>query len=161
MAPGKESTCNVGVLGSIPGLGRYPGEGKGYPLQYSDLENSIDSPRGHKELDTTEQLSLSTTLKGFPGNSVVKNPPAMQETCVWSLGREDTMKEEMATYSSIFARKILWTEESGRLRSMGSQRVGHDLLTEHTSTKPLWKLYFCCFPDKLFNLTHWVAVTIW
>ena len=82
MAPGKESTCNEGDLGSIPGLGRYPGEGKGYPPQYSDLENSIDSPRGHKELDTTEQLSLSTTLKGFPGNSVVKNPPAMQEKCV-------------------------------------------------------------------------------
>ena len=39
---GKESTCNVGDLGSIPGLGRYPGEGKGYPLQYSSLENSID-----------------------------------------------------------------------------------------------------------------------
>ena len=82
MAPGKESTCNEGDLGSIPGLGRYPGEGKGYPLQYSGLEKSIDSPWGHKELDTTEQLSLSTTLKGFPGNSVVKNPPAMQETCV-------------------------------------------------------------------------------
>ena len=40
---GKESTCNVGDLGSIPGLGRYPGEGKGYPLQYSGLENSMDS----------------------------------------------------------------------------------------------------------------------
>ena len=39
---GKESTCNVGDLGSIPGLGRYPGEGKGYPLQYSGLENSMD-----------------------------------------------------------------------------------------------------------------------
>ena len=39
---GKESTCNVGDLGSIPGLGRSPGEGKGYPLQYSDLENSTD-----------------------------------------------------------------------------------------------------------------------
>ena len=39
---GKESTCNVGDLGSIPGLGRSPGEGKGYPLQYSDLENSMD-----------------------------------------------------------------------------------------------------------------------
>ena len=39
---GKESTCNVGDVGSIPGLGRYPGEGKGYPLQYSNLENSID-----------------------------------------------------------------------------------------------------------------------
>ena len=39
---GKESTCNAGELGSIPGLGRSPGEGKGYPLQYSGLENSMD-----------------------------------------------------------------------------------------------------------------------
>ena len=39
---GKESTCNVGDLGLIPGLGRSPGEGKGYPLQYSGLENSTD-----------------------------------------------------------------------------------------------------------------------
>ena len=39
---GKESTCNVGDLGSIPGLGRFPGEGNGNPLQYSCLENSMD-----------------------------------------------------------------------------------------------------------------------
>ena len=39
---GKESTCNVGDLGSIPGLGRSPGEGKGYQIQYSDLENPMD-----------------------------------------------------------------------------------------------------------------------
>ena len=39
---GKESACNVGGLGSIPGLGRFPGEGKGDPLQYSGLENSMD-----------------------------------------------------------------------------------------------------------------------
>ena len=39
---GKESTCNPGDLGSIPGLGRSPGEGKGYPLQYSGLENPMD-----------------------------------------------------------------------------------------------------------------------
>ena len=39
---GKESTCNVGILGSIPGLGRYPGERKGYLFQYSGLENSMD-----------------------------------------------------------------------------------------------------------------------
>ena len=39
---GKESSCNVGDLGLIPGLGRSPGEGKGYPLRYSGLENSID-----------------------------------------------------------------------------------------------------------------------
>ena len=38
----KESTCNAGDLGSIPGLGRSPGEGKGYPFQYSGLENSMD-----------------------------------------------------------------------------------------------------------------------
>ena len=39
---GKESACNAGGLGSIPGLGRFPGEGKGYPLQYSGLKNSMD-----------------------------------------------------------------------------------------------------------------------
>ena len=43
---GKESACNVGDLGSIPGLGRSPGEGKGYPLQYSGLENSMDESMG-------------------------------------------------------------------------------------------------------------------
>ena len=42
VSAGKESTCNVGDLGSIPGLGRSPGEGKGYPLQYSGLDNSMD-----------------------------------------------------------------------------------------------------------------------
>ena len=41
-SPGKESACNAGDLGSIPGLGRLPGEGKGYPLQYFGLENSMD-----------------------------------------------------------------------------------------------------------------------
>ena len=41
-AAGKEAACNEGDLGSIPGLGRSPGEGKGYPLQYSSLENSVD-----------------------------------------------------------------------------------------------------------------------
>ena len=54
------STCSVGDQGSIPALGRSPEEGKGYPLQYSCLENSMDySPWGCKESDTTEQLSLS------------------------------------------------------------------------------------------------------
>ena len=43
---GKESTCNAGDLGSIPGLGKFPGGGKGYPLQYSGLENSRDREAG-------------------------------------------------------------------------------------------------------------------
>ena len=56
---GKESACTVGDLGSIPELGRSPGEGKGYPLQYSGLENSMDyTPWGRKESDTTEQCSF-------------------------------------------------------------------------------------------------------
>ena len=52
----KEFACNARDLGSIPGLGRSPGEGNGYPLQYSGLENSMAgySSWGHKELDTTE-----------------------------------------------------------------------------------------------------------
>ena len=56
---GKESTYNVGDSGSIPGSGRSPREGIGYPLQYSGLENSMDlySPWGHKESDMTEQLN--------------------------------------------------------------------------------------------------------
>ena len=55
---GKESTYSVGDLGLTPQLGRYPGEGKGYPLQYSDLENPTDSPWCRKS--RTEQLSLSS-----------------------------------------------------------------------------------------------------
>ena len=61
---GKESTCNAGDPGSIPWLGRFPGEGKGYPLRNSGLQNST-SPWGCKESDMTECFSLSlhfTTL---------------------------------------------------------------------------------------------------
>ena len=57
---------------------------------------------------------------------LVKNPPAVQETWVPSLGWEDPLEKEMATHSSTLAWKIPWTEEPGRLQSMGSQRVGHD-----------------------------------
>ena len=56
---GKESACSVGDLGSTPGLGRSPGEGKGYPLQYSGLESSMEyTVHGVAESDKTEQLSL-------------------------------------------------------------------------------------------------------
>ena len=57
---------------------------------------------------------------------MVKNPPAMQKTWVRSLGLEEPLEKRMATCSSILAWEILWTEEPGRLQSMGSQRVGHD-----------------------------------
>ena len=65
---GQESSCNMGHLGLIPGLRQSPGEGNGYPLQYSGLENSMDcivhvySPWGCKESDTTAQLSISLSI---------------------------------------------------------------------------------------------------
>ena len=96
---GKESTCNAGSLGSIPGSGRSTGEGIGYPLQYS-------------------WASLVVEL--------VKNLPAMQETWVQSLGLEDPLEKGKAIHSSILAWRIPWTEKPGRLQSMGLQRVGHN-----------------------------------
>ena len=66
----KESACNVGDLGLIPGLGRFPGEGNGNPLQYSCLENPHGqgsladySPQDHKESDMPEQLSTHHSTK--------------------------------------------------------------------------------------------------
>ena len=57
---------------------------------------------------------------------MVKHLPAMQETRVRSLVREDPLEKEMATHSSTLAWKIPWTKEPSKLQSMGSQRVGHD-----------------------------------
>ena len=57
---------------------------------------------------------------------IVKNLPAMQEPQVQSLGQKDPLEKRTATYSSILARRIPWTEEPGRLQSMGLQRVRHD-----------------------------------
>ena len=56
----------------------------------------------------------------------VKHLPIVREIRVESLGREDLLEKEMATHSSSLAWKIPWTEEPGRLQSMGLQRVGHD-----------------------------------
>ena len=76
----KASACNVGDLGSIPGLGRSPGEGNGYPLQYSCLENPTDrgtwraTVHGIPESDTTEQLHF-TSLLTVTEREVLKSPP--------------------------------------------------------------------------------------
>ena len=64
--------------------------------------------------------------RGFPGGSVVKSPPAKQET----QGLEGPLEKEMATHSSILAWRIPRTEEPGGLQSMGSQRVRHNLATK-------------------------------
>ena len=64
-----------------------------------------------------------TYVGGCPGGSVVKNPPAVQETWVWSLSRENPLEKGMATHSSILAWRIPWTEEPGGLQHMGSQSL--------------------------------------
>ena len=71
---------------------------------------------------------------GFPGGSMVKNLPAMQEPLVQSLGQEDLLEEKMATHSSILAWRIPWTEESGRQQSMGSELTQVKQLSRHTHT---------------------------
>ena len=100
---GKESACNVGDLGLIPGMGKSPGEGKGYHL------SPFSPPDRDRRGDSPAWSALVT----------VKRLPTMQETWVQSMGREDPLEKEMATHSSILAWKIPWTEEPGGLPSMG------------------------------------------
>ena len=82
---GKESACDAGHLGSSPGLGRPPGEGRVYPLQYSGLENPMDySPWGHKELDTTERPPShhDPMEHSTPGLPVPYHLPDLCSTCL-------------------------------------------------------------------------------
>jgi len=79
---GKESTCNAGDPGSIPRLGRSTGEGKGYPLQYSGLENSMDCiVHGVTESDTTEWLSLHFRLEDARSSL---GDAGLWNACYWS-----------------------------------------------------------------------------
>ena len=69
-----------------------------------------------------DDFKIMMLTVGFPGGSAVKNPLAMQETWVQSLGWEDFLEKEIATHSSILAWRIPWTEESDGLQSMDSQK---------------------------------------
>ena len=100
----KKSAWNTGDPGSIPGSGRSPRKGIGYPLRYS-------------------WASLRKNGKEFFG-SAGKELPAMRETWFWSLGWEDSLEKGMATHSSILTWRIPWT-----LWSMGLQRIGHKWAT--------------------------------
>ena len=96
---GKESACNAGDPGLIPGLGRFPGGGIGYPLQYS-WASLVDQ--------------------------MVKNPPAMWETWVQSLGGKIPWRRAWQHTLVFLPGESPWTEEPGGLQFMTSQRVGHD-----------------------------------
>ena len=105
---GKESACNVGDLDLIPGLGRSPEEGKGYPLQYS-------------------RASLVVQL--------VKNLPAMRETWVWSQVWVGKIRWRRAWQPTLvfLPGESPWTEVPGRLQPMGSQSVGHNWAPKHNT----------------------------
>ena len=119
-------------------------------------------------------LALQWSLGGFLGGSAVKNPPAMQETWVGSLGWEDPLEERIATHSSILAWRILCIEEPGGLQSVGLKRVWHswsDWAHTHAQWSLLWitsKLLYsnlcshhhmtfslCCCISNLFIEGHW------
>ena len=86
------------------------------------------SVEGHLDFPSVLPIvnSVAVNIGGYPGGSVVKNLPAMQETQVWSLSQEDPLEKGMATHSSIPVWRIPHTQEPGGLPSMGLQRVGHD-----------------------------------
>ena len=77
------------------------------------------------------------TPKGCPGDSVVKNLPAVQESQVQSLDWKDPLEKRMAAHLSILAWRTPWTEEPGGLQSMGSQRVRHDGVTDTPNSQPI------------------------
>ena len=112
---GKESTCNAGDPGSIPGLGRSVGEGIGYPLQYS-------------------WASLVT--------QVIKNPPAMWEAWVRSLGWEDSPEKGKATHSRILAWRIPIVygvaESRTRLSNFHFHMIQPDHKIKPLTPKQLW-----------------------
>ena len=90
----------------------------------------------------------------------VKNLPAMQETMVRSLGWEDPLEKDLAAHSRILAWRIPWTEEPGGLQSMGSQRVGHNWLTNNNYCSQSSAPWILCvqptysreFPSKQVSL---------
>ena len=96
---GKESACNAGDPGSIPGSGRSPGEGTGYPFLYS-----------------WASLVAQT----------VKNLPAVQETWVQSLGWEDPLEKGKTPHSSVLAWRIPLDRGAWQIMSIGLQRVRHN-----------------------------------
>ena len=84
------------------------------------------SKQNNLQLPLNVSFILPQNIKASLVAQIVKNLPAMQETPVWSLGREDPLEKEMATHSSIFAWRIPWTGYPGGLQTMELQRDGHN-----------------------------------
>ena len=147
---GKESACNVGDLGLIPGLGRSLEKEMAthssilaWKIPWTEEAGRLQSMGSHRvghewvtSLHFTSQCSYRMILIG------VKNPPTGKESAcnardlglIPGWGR--SLEKEMATHSSTLAWKTQWMEKPGRLQSTGSQRVGHDWATSTYLTSP-------------------------
>ena len=100
----------------------------GLKLNIQKIKIMASSPTTSWQIDGETMVTVTDFILG--GSKItVKHLPAMRETQVQFLGREDPLEKEMAIHSSTLAWKIPWTEEPDRLQSMVSQRVGHDWAT--------------------------------
>ena len=114
-------------------------------FQTHDIENTSNRSGG-KLIAMIYQVPRASLVA-----QLVRNLPAVQETQVWSLGREDPLEKGVATHSDTLAWRIPWTEEPGGLQSMGSQRVGHNCATN-----------FCFQFSSVHLLSHvWLFATPW
>ena len=124
------------------------------PIHEKEWNNAICRTWMHLEVILLSEVSQKETnitwyhlYKDFPVAQTVKNLLAVQETRVWSLGQEDPLEKGMAIQCSILAWRIPWTEEPGRLQSMGSQRVGHDWsdfsTQAHAGSSCPWYIVIC------------------
>ena len=114
-----------------------------------------NSPWGLKESDWLSDLTftfISYPLRDFPVAQMVKHLSTMWETQVQSLGWEDPLEKEMAIHSSTIAWKIPWTEEPGRVQSVGSQRVGHDWTFQSLSQILIWERVLVYPPHRLIEI---------
>ena len=154
---GKEFTCSAGDMGSIPGLGKSPGEGTGYPLQYSCLVE--------KEMATHSSILAWRILwTEEPGGLLCMGSHRVRHN--WSdLACMHALEKEMATHSNILTWRIPGTEEPGWLLSMGSHRIRHDwsdlaaaavrfwekAMAPHSSTLA-WKIPWMEEPGRLQSM---------
>ena len=111
---------------------------------------AINQSEKNNPIKNWQNIWTNILQKGIsPVAHTIKNLPAVQETCVRSLGQEDPLEKGMASYSSILAWRIPWTEEPGGLQSMGLQRIGHDWVTKHTGGQEL-----------MFNFTDNIGISV-
>ena len=115
-----------------------------------------------KQLGAHTHTQMQVKERGFPGGSVVKNPPAKQETQVRSLGQEDSLEKEMATHSSLLAWKMPWTEEPGRSQSMGIAKTRLAIQQQQIKDREIIKLLnLCLIPQNCYLPSTLLGVKEW